>query len=359
MEKIINTLIKFPIWKNDRKPLISLNDLQKRQIENFVRKIQSGEYKLIHNPCLCGNKDTSLDILISEKDRYGIPCEILLCKRCGLIRLKEKLDEQSTADFYKNYYRDIYVGREVASDEFFNEQIRRGQGFLNLLMRYVNLKDIKNVFEVGCGAGGILYPFYKEGLKVSGCDFNEKYLRYGKEMGLDLYQGEIDILKTPKRSQDLVILSHVMEHFNEPIEKMNEIIEFIADGKYLLVEVPGFFWIPKIYFNPILYFQNAHVYNYYYYYYLKTFFETLGLEVLYGDERCTFLLRKPLNWEKNNIKVVYDEKMRVWAEKIEVEIKKYYLLHVLKLNPYYLRIGLIKILDKLRIKNAIKKIIGQ
>ena len=352
----MNSLIKFPIWKDDGKNVVSLNSLQKHQIENFTRKVKMQEYKFVNNPCLCGNTNVELDIVVAQKDRYGIACENVLCKKCGLIRLKERLDDISTAEFYQNEYRDIYVGEEQASDDFFDSQVQRGRIFYDLIEKFIDLKEIRTVFEIGCGAGGILYPFFESGKKVSGCDFGEKYLKYGQNKGLELYQGEIDESKTPKNSQDLIILSHVMEHFTEPLNAMNDIIKFITPGKYLLVEVPGIFWIPKTYINPILYFQNAHVHNYYYYY-LKLFFETLGLRVVYGNERCTFIVQKPKNWKQKNNLVIYDKDLEKWANRVERSLKKYYLQHIFKLNPSYYKIGIIKILDIIGIKETVKKLL--
>jgi len=189
--------------------------------------------------------------------------------------------------------------------------------------------------------------------KVSGCDFGEKYLKFGQNRGLNLYQGEIDKIKTLNISQYLVILSHVMEHFNDLLQTMNNIIELKADNKYLLVEVPGIFYFYKVEINPILDFQNAHIYTfYYYYYYLKIFFETLGLEVIYGDERCTFLLKKPSDWKRKNNIVVYDKNMDSWAKKNSHSLKKYYLINIF--SP---RAKAIKILEILGIKNIIKELL--
>ncbi|HOI83649.1 MAG TPA: hypothetical protein PKW30_05025, partial [Campylobacterales bacterium] len=168
---MLNSLINFPIWKNDGAEVVELNVLQKEQIKNFIKKVESKEYKFVDNPCLCGNTDKSLDVLVTQKDRYGIPCENVLCKKCGLIRLKKRLNDYSTAEFYKNEYRDIYVGQELASDDFFGSQSQRGRAFLDLVASNVDISEIKTVFEIGCGAGGILYPFCQEGKKVSGCDF--------------------------------------------------------------------------------------------------------------------------------------------------------------------------------------------
>lgn len=355
---IINRFVMFPIWKNDDKAIVSLNRLQKDTILKFKAKIRNGEYKLVPNSCLCGTTNEFTDIVVAEKDRYGMPCCNVLCKKCGVIRLKKRLDDYSTAEFYRNEYRDIYVGMELASEEFFNSQVQRGQIFYNLIQENIEICNINTVFEIGCGAGGILYPFYQNGKRVSGCDFGEKYLRFGQNKGLNLYQGEFDIDKTPKKSQDLIILSHVMEHFNEPISTMNKIIELISDEGYLLVEVPGIFDIQKTYFNPILYFQNAHVHNYYYYY-LRVFFESLGLRVIYGNERCTFLLQKPIDWSMRDNIVIYDKEMTKWAIKVENQLKRDYILHVLKLNPYYIREAIIKLLDKLGMKEFVKSILGR
>ena len=75
----------------------------------------------------------------------------------------------------------------MASDEFFNAQSLRGQIFLNLVAEHVNIEEIDTIFEIGCGAGGILYSFHEDGKKVSGCDFGEKYLKYGQNKGTSLY----------------------------------------------------------------------------------------------------------------------------------------------------------------------------
>ncbi len=355
---MISQLVKFPIWEDDKEAIVPINILQRKQINNFSNKVMNNEYKFVKNTCLCGNTDQDLDILVAEKDRYGISCDNVLCRKCGLIRLKERLDDHSTEEFYKNEYRDIYVGVETASDNFFDAQVQRGKEFLNLVQKYVDIKDINNVFEIGCGAGGIVYPFKIISDNVSGCDFGAKYLKYGRGKGLNLYQGEINENNTPKESQDLIILSHVMEHFVNPLDTMNSIIEFIKPERYLLVEVPGIFNIPKTYFNPILYFQNAHVHNYYYYY-LKVFFKTLGLEVIYGDERCTFLLKKPIDWKKKKDLIVYTSELSDWAVTVEKSLKKYHFQHLLKLNSYYYKIGIIKLLDLLGLKEIIKKLLGK
>lgn len=355
---MINKLVKFPLFESDSTSFIKLNELQKKSIIIFKSKIEKGEYRYILNNCLCGNLDEYLDTVLSEKDRYGIENDIVLCGKCGLVRSNKILDEKSTAEFYKNEYRDIYVGEKVASHDFFYSQIRRGDILCKFVSKHIDINKINSVFEVGCGAGGILFPFFKLKKTVSGCDFGEEYLKFGTGKGLDLYQGELNYNKTPKGSVDLVILSHVLEHFNNPVQTLLDIVEIVKPCGYILVEVPGIYNINKTYFNPLLYFQNAHVY-YFCHYYLKFIFEYIGLEVVYGDEKCVFVLKKTSNWVRSSGLAMFDDKINsVLPSEIEIFFKRCYLADKLKINIYYYRYLFVKLLGLFGVKWFVKKIVG-
>ena len=61
---------------------------------------------------------------------------------------------------------------------------------------------------------------------------------------------------------------------------------------------------------------------------------------------------------RDNI-VIYDKEMKQWAFKVENQLKRDYILHVLKLNPYYIKVAIIKLLDKLGVKEFVKSILGR
>ena len=114
-------MLNFPLYKNDGRASVPLNGLQKEAIKVFMSKIESGVYRLEENPCLCvWSGGHTLDITITEKDRYGIPCRYVLCTHCGFVRQEKRLDDVSTAAFYRDDDRNIYVGQELASGNFFN-----------------------------------------------------------------------------------------------------------------------------------------------------------------------------------------------------------------------------------------------
>lgn len=303
----------FPLWKNDGKfSLRHPSKKQKKGIQQLKKEIEGKNLLLKQNSCLCNNEHPEKDICISEKDRYGLPFPQILCSKCGIIRSGLVFDESSNAKFYKNYYRSIY-NAGIPMDEFWKNQCNRGHILLNLLKKHVNINEIQSVADVGCGAGGLLQPFKEIGKLTDGFDFDTDYLAYGKAKGLNLYFGDFHI--EAKQNYDLVILSHVLEHFLNPIESIKNVVKRINSNKYLLVEVPGILSIAETYYNPIIYFQNAHIYNFYRDY-LRVFFEKMGLKVIYGDENCDFILQKPDNWEYSP-SIIYDDSLSEYPNKIE------------------------------------------
>lgn len=349
-----------PFYRADGKALVWLSDTQLMARDQVVRKIASGVYRLVDNNCLCANAEPQKDVVISEKDRYGFSIDQILCSKCGLIRSGQIFDEESNNAFYQNEYRTLYSGNEKADEKFFYEQYQRGLKFVSQISPYVSVDDRQYVLEIGCGAGGILKAFQENGSeKTIGVDFGENYLTYGRTWGLNLLNGDYQDL-IDDESQQLIILSHVMEHFLKPVEEMINITKKIRPNGFFLIEVPGVFWINKIYFNPLLYFQNAHVHNYYYEY-LKVFFGKLGLKLIFGNERCTFLLQKPENWAKpNKYQIIYDKSLALYPKKIKRYLGRCYWTNRYYLNPYALvsngRLTAVKLLDAVGLKNPLKKL---
>lgn len=304
---------KHPLYKDDGRIAETLSENQTHFLKHLRDDVASRKLHLISNYCICNNKHPERDIVISEKDRYGLPIPQILCSHCGIIRSKYVFDETSNDLFYKSYYRNVYSSGMSMEDFFYNWQVYQGNRFIQLLKEHSVFDNISEVVEIGCGAGGILLPFKKEGKNVCGYDFDMDYLNYGKSKGVEIKYGDWYI-KTADNSCDLIILSHVLEHFLNPLAELKKIISKIRVGKYLMVEVPGILNIHNAYGNPILYFQNAHVYNFYEQS-LRVFFEKLGLEVVYGDEFCTFICQKT-NDTIPNISFIYDDSLAEYPQKI-------------------------------------------
>src|SRR5437868_15403435 len=107
MSDFRTALIKFPLYKNDGKPLFIFKKTIKEAVERVNRKIKTGQYKHIPNPCLCGNQHPENDLLLAEKDMWGIAVDSLICSKCGLVRSKTIPDANAFADFYETDYKNI------------------------------------------------------------------------------------------------------------------------------------------------------------------------------------------------------------------------------------------------------------
>jgi SAM-dependent methyltransferase len=327
--------MSFPLYKNDLEASVFLTDKQKTALKSFLSQVKTRNIKMVKNHCICGNDRPENDMILSRKDRFGIPGNIVICDKCGLIRSAEVFDYASNIDFYKNYYRDIYVGNLKTLNDFFDDQVNRGRYFLQLLKKYLNGSEIGKVVEIGCGAGGILLPFLEEKREVLGVDFDKDYLEFGRKKGISLLGGNFaDILEND--SADLIILSHVMEHFPDPLSEIQNIISKVREDGHIILEVPGIFNIHKAYLNPVLYLQNAHVY-YYFYQFLKVFFEACGLEVIYGDEKCLFVLRKKKGWVRRDLKAVFDNSLIDYPKRIKNYFILQFYLNKFSLQPWYWR----------------------
>ncbi|MBX7084053.1 MAG: class I SAM-dependent methyltransferase [Nannocystaceae bacterium] len=227
--------------------------------ERVLAKLASGEYAQASSPCFCGLPPH--DIHVADRDRYGLPVRTVLCGNCGLMRSDPRLDAPSAARFYRDDYRDLYTG-PGNGETLFESQRQRGEGLLRLLAKLV--PQIDSVYEVGCGAGGLLAPFAAVGKRVAGVDLGDEYLGIGRAHGLTLVHGDASALLAHQgRPADLVLLMHVLEHYHDLRASVAEVATLVADGGVLLVEVPGLATIATHYRNDVLlYLQNAHNYHF-------------------------------------------------------------------------------------------------
>lgn len=222
-------------YEYDKKESVKLNQLQIETRNNILAKINSQKYRMEEVKCICGND--SFEVL-AEKDKYGLPIRFVVCKSCGLILINSRMNQESYDEFYRKEYRKLY-NNETIPFKYFLFQVKRGEYINEYLNKTVKLLKGK-VLEIGCGAGGILETFKKRGWEVTGIDLGAEYLEYGKNRGLDLITGNSkNLVDTYFKSFDLVILSHVFEHFLDLGNELSVIYQLLKDDGLLYIEVPG------------------------------------------------------------------------------------------------------------------------
>lgn len=197
---------------------------------NFFNSYSKKNYKLIENGCLCEKKD---DILLSQTDRHYVDFVTVCCKNCGLIRAQKYFRNEDVEDFYKNFYRTIKGYKEIPAAEKFDDE-KKTSKFKYDLLNENKIKPLNNlkIVDLGGGAGGVLDHFNNSNEKYL-FDYFDPYLKYAETKGIKSIKGGLDKIDF---KPDIIILSHVVEHWNNfnyeikkliSIQKKNETLNYI------------------------------------------------------------------------------------------------------------------------------------
>jgi SAM-dependent methyltransferase len=329
----------FSRLQKKEQPIVNLNEIQQNALNEFKLKLNQKIYTLETVACVCNSND---GLLIAQTDRYGLPVDTYLCRNCGTMWTNPRLDQDSLVRFYEEDYRPIYVGNPQSSEFFFDEQIKHGKIIYQWISSNINLTENFTVFDIGCGAGGILIPFKEFGCATYGCDLGKDYLEKGKKEGLFLEYGNEESLKKYSPAQ-LIILSHVLEHFPNPLKSLKSISQLLENNGYIYIELPGILSIHQTYGDILLFLQNAHLYHFT----LSTLtflMNEAGFSLVKGDEYIHALFKKEDKVNKykfkNNFIQVY---IYIFYAEIQYKTKFYKITNSIKL----------------KITQFIKKMLGQ
>jgi SAM-dependent methyltransferase len=271
-------------YKGDGESLRTLNPIQEAARDRVKHKLVEGSLAVESFPC--PGCDQSEFQPLSAKDRYGLPCSVVICCVCGLVQTNPQLTEQACRDFYLHDYRELYLGRQNLPEVAFRDERQRGV----LLFRYLERTGLWRqlpanpyIYEVGCGAGGILASLRDRGARVGGCDLDEDTVNYGvREHSLGLSLGTFQDVQLKSRP-DLVIYSHVFEHLANPDHELGRLQHVLGDGGRVYVEVPGVRWLRRASYDFLDTLQNAHTF-YFTLASLKRLFGRHGFRLKQGDE---------------------------------------------------------------------------
>lgn len=173
---------------------------------------------------LCGAVDFSK---IADRTRDAADIAVMGCKNCKATFLHSFL--HITPEFYRDnnmlpagFSFENWLENSKADDK------RRFKKF------QAKIKD-KVVLDVGCGAGGFLKLADKSAKEAWGTEHNEVALDFMKNCGLNVVK---DFEDFEDGKFDLIMLFHVLEHIEKPVDFLKKIAPKLKHNGKLIIEVP-------------------------------------------------------------------------------------------------------------------------
>ncbi len=91
--------------------------------------------------------------------------------------------------------------------------------------------------EVGPGSGSFSLWLKQNGFQVKVCDLSLKICDHLSQRGLDAFCGSISELRGQRF--DLIVMRHVLEHVNSPLEFLNEVKKSLSHNGVAYISVPN------------------------------------------------------------------------------------------------------------------------
>jgi SAM-dependent methyltransferase len=187
---------------------------------------------------ICGASETST-IRVADGFTVG------RCKCCGLVYVKNAVDEAELRKLYRDQYfleldETEYSGRSPDANLkrlwWFNEQR------LDAIER---VKKPAGLLDVGCGPGYFMVSAGRRGWRVKGVDISAKAVKFARaSLGLDVTEGQLEEVLLPEGTFDLVTAWCLLEHTPNPLLTLRSIRSLLKPEGFLVLEVPNLKTIP-------------------------------------------------------------------------------------------------------------------
>ena len=321
---------RFGLIGPPKKPLIPIyrNPEPDELYFDFFNSYAKKNYQWVDTKCLCGNHN---DKLISTSDRHGIEYHCVICQSCGLIRPKKYLRDEDIKDFYTNHYRDTTRSKVTPANSKWKVQSEQSLYRKKLIRQYGNFDFYgnKTAVDIGGAAGG----FFDGITDSTNCilfDYFEPYLNYAESMGVKTIKGGLDKLNNANIKPDLIVINHVVEHWNNFEYEIEQLIKASTVNKTIIyIEFPGVDSLKTGRRGGDL-LGDIHIPHFYYFasYVFVNIMERFGFESLYCDDETRAIFKYTGKKKK-----LVDNYSRVWNDLIEAEKTKkiYTIKHIIRL----------------------------
>lgn len=182
----------------------------------------------------------------------GEPYDLVRC-RCGFVFVNPRPDPPSIARMYDDpdYYTHGYNLGVETENYFLRKEELVAQYERTARDLSAELGGAGELLELGSAGGFFLEGARRAGFRVRGVELSPQAYAYSKkELGLDVFHGQLEDAPFPAASFDVAYADNVLEHTTAPEKVLERLKELLRPGGHLVVIVPSY--VNSVYFRALL-----------------------------------------------------------------------------------------------------------
>jgi SAM-dependent methyltransferase len=197
--------------------------------------------RIVTKQCVvCGVEAAHLVLFSNLKDyEYEVESDehaLIRCRSCSLL----SLDPMPTTSQLKRYYPLDYCNYDESKTNAVRRTLENlyARSQVHLVQRLIGSEG--TVLDVGCATGKLIGLLQERDSWVCrGVEFKDEIAELGRRRGRHIITGTIELASLPPETYDLVMLNHMIEHSDRPLEFMEQVFRVLKKGGKVFIETPN------------------------------------------------------------------------------------------------------------------------
>ena len=168
---------------------------------------------------------------------YGVPGSFnqSRCTVCGLVAMVPMPSLEEILTFYPNTYHGYQAATSPVTRWLIERNLRQRARVYKALIGSHGM-----ILDVGAADGAHFDIWKTEGAwEFAGFEFNPEIAADARAQGRDVATATIETFDARGRTFDLIIMNHLLEHVQDPLDTMRRAVALLKPGGYLVGEVPS------------------------------------------------------------------------------------------------------------------------
>jgi SAM-dependent methyltransferase len=163
-------------------------------------------------------------------------CELsfVVCRSCGLLHQNPLVAPEHLTKHYE-----LFSNYTISDPEAARQAPPSSQTTRLMALQGDAFPSARSVYEIGAAAGTALNAFKRQGFTVGGCDPSHTATTQAMEIfGIKVDRTDAEHAAPHVAHFDIMLMSHVLEHFRDPLATLKQLRAHMRTGAGLILEVP-------------------------------------------------------------------------------------------------------------------------